>query len=886
MRHIVRHPRFDAVFLGALGVLILGPRSAPAEDTLVPPAATWRYDDTGTDLGTTWRDTGFDDSLWAAGPAELGYGDGDEATVLSFGPDPDDKYPCTYFRHPVDVSDPSIYDTVTVRVVRDDGCVVYLNGQEIGRSNMPSGEITYGTWASSPVSGADESAWHELAVDPGLLVPGTNVVAVEVHQVEPWSSDLSFDLALVATDGGGDPTLVKGPYLQFHSDTTMVVMWESDTPTPSLVEYALPPDPPIQISPVPNDPVLIHEVVIPDLVPATRYDYRVSTDGNGFDWTDTYTLTTAPSEGEPFTMAVYGDSRTDFISHGLVVESIIQSAPEWVMNLGDLVGLGQEYESWATEFFEPAHDLMVDTPMLPVIGNHEYDGVGQLWFFDLFSLPGNEEWFAFTHGCARFVALNTCTDDGADFSPGSPQYQWLVDELESAEFVDAAWRIVSFHHPAYTSGSHALDPETLDIQTHLVPLFEAHGVELVLTAHDHFYEHSVKEGVHYIVSGGGGGPLRSINVYSNPYQVVAESVFHHCVLDFTPTTLQITALRNDHTIVDSFSLENDPINHPPVAYDQQVDTLEDEPVEFELQAYDEDEDPLVYIIDASPIHGVLETLGGPWVRYTPAPDFNGTDVFQFHVNDGELSSGVATVTITVEPVNDPPEANDDGYGVDQDEVLQVPAPGVLDNDTDVEGDPLSALLIEDVSHGTLDLQPDGSFTYTPDPGFSGADGFVYRAFDGFDESNDADVTLTVAPRLPVADLRIGLTKQVVWRGWKTELLDAAASRIDALTAAPATISPEIAVAAVPYRWWRVTATVTVRETDADGPLQVGAQIAGHWSGGYSAQVTGTTNDQGQISFRTGRMRWSSSPVMFTVDGVTVEGVPQVLSGEITQTISR
>jgi hypothetical protein len=94
-------------------------------------------------------------------------------------------------------------------------------------------------------------------------------------------------------------------------------------------------------------------------------------------------------------------------------------------------------------------------------------------------------------------------------------------------------------------------------------------------------------------------------------------------------------------------------------------------------------------------------------------------------------------------VNDPPTAMDNEYDVEEDDVLIVEAPGVLENDDDVEGDPLIALLESGVSKGTLVLNEDGSFTYTPDPGFIGTDTFTYKASDGIEFSDVATVTILI-----------------------------------------------------------------------------------------------------------------------------------------------
>ncbi|MGA9347955.1 MAG: metallophosphoesterase [Anaerolineae bacterium] len=163
---------------------------------LVPRGSTWRYLDDGSDQGTAWRQPDDDDSGWASGPAQLGYGDGDEATVVSYGGDAENKYITTYFRHSFDVADASIFESLTLRVLRDDGAVVYLNGTEVFRTNMPGGAIDYETLAVSTIGGSDESSFFMTSVDPSLLNDSPNVLAVEIHQGAVTSSDISFDLEL------------------------------------------------------------------------------------------------------------------------------------------------------------------------------------------------------------------------------------------------------------------------------------------------------------------------------------------------------------------------------------------------------------------------------------------------------------------------------------------------------------------------------------------------------------------------------------------------------------------------------------------------------------------------------------------------------------------
>jgi hypothetical protein len=193
----------------APSALLYDPTSS--SQTLVATGSAWKYRDNGIDLGSTWRDPAFNDAAWASGAAKLGYGDGDEATVVGFGPDSNNRYITTYFRKSFNVADASRVSALTLRLRRDDGAVVYLNGQEVVRSNMPTGTIAFNTLASATVGGADETTFFTFTIPISALRTGANVLAVEVHQSVNNSSDLSFDLSLAATIANGAPITLSEP---------------------------------------------------------------------------------------------------------------------------------------------------------------------------------------------------------------------------------------------------------------------------------------------------------------------------------------------------------------------------------------------------------------------------------------------------------------------------------------------------------------------------------------------------------------------------------------------------------------------------------------------------------------------------------------------------
>ena len=127
---------------------------------------------------------------------EFGYGDADEKTIISTAPTP---RPLTaYFRTTVNVTDPAAFATIVASLVRDDGAVVYVNGVEVGRDNLPAGPIAFATPASSIISSRSaELAPVQITIPSTAFVPGNNVIAVEVHNSDRWSGDLSMDLRLI-----------------------------------------------------------------------------------------------------------------------------------------------------------------------------------------------------------------------------------------------------------------------------------------------------------------------------------------------------------------------------------------------------------------------------------------------------------------------------------------------------------------------------------------------------------------------------------------------------------------------------------------------------------------------------------------------------------------
>lgn len=172
--------------------------------TFIPYGASWKYLDNNT-RPANWETSGYSDVAWSTGNAQFGYGDGDESTCVASGGGgtlcmpTGTKYTTTYFRKTVTIPNTALFANFIINLIRDDGAVVYVNGVEVLRNNMPTGAIAHGTFASSNINGAAESTPVTYYIPTSAFVNGVNTIAVEVHQIDATSSDLSFDFQLLGT---------------------------------------------------------------------------------------------------------------------------------------------------------------------------------------------------------------------------------------------------------------------------------------------------------------------------------------------------------------------------------------------------------------------------------------------------------------------------------------------------------------------------------------------------------------------------------------------------------------------------------------------------------------------------------------------------------------
>ncbi|MCK4886783.1 MAG: CotH kinase family protein, partial [Planctomycetes bacterium] len=204
--------------------LTIAPASAPYVYKFVDYDDNWSYLDDGSNQGTDWTILGFlGHDSWPVNSAQFGFGDGDETTVVDYGPDSNNKYITTYFRKIFNVDELEKVQTLTANLLRDDGAAIWLNGVELARDNIIEGRLLYTTLAASEVEGVDESTYYSHSIDPNYLLEGENILAVEVHLSSADNEDMSFDCELEGligfattpgtvyyTTDGNDPRLHGG----------------------------------------------------------------------------------------------------------------------------------------------------------------------------------------------------------------------------------------------------------------------------------------------------------------------------------------------------------------------------------------------------------------------------------------------------------------------------------------------------------------------------------------------------------------------------------------------------------------------------------------------------------------------------------------------------
>jgi hypothetical protein len=373
-------------------------------------------------------------------------------------------------------------------------------------------------------------------------------------------------------------TLVREPYLQQVFDRSAIVVWASRQPGPARARVggrdftAATTLYPASRTGLSFD-YYQHQATISGLSPSTTYAYDVfvgSTDVNAS--TDQFRTAPAPGSGS-LRFIIYGDSGTGSTAQKTLASIMSSDTFDLAMHAGDIAygntgGTGDAsyatYQSW---FFDIYRNWLRRKPFFPSPGNHDTRS-SNAWgraYLDLFVLPDEggsgayadhaERYYSFDYGPVHFVALDT-ERAFQDTARRAAQLQWLDADLAASS---QSWKIAYFHRSPYSSGEHGSDTA---VRQAFGPLFEKHGVQLVLSAHDHGYERSVpwrtstdvnQQAVTYVVTGGGGGPLYAVS--RSAWTAVSASRHHYVKVAVSGCTAAISAIGTSGSAFDAKTLD-------------------------------------------------------------------------------------------------------------------------------------------------------------------------------------------------------------------------------------------------------------------------------------------------------------------------------------------
>jgi hypothetical protein len=353
----------------------------------------------------------------------------------------------------------------------------------------------------------------------------------------------------------------KQPYLIYPGDPTqMKVLWQLTATQTSTIEwgtdttYALG-----SAASVEYGTDHQHAHTIDGLTPGTRYCFRITTDGVAYK--GSFTAAPDPTASRVKFFA-YGDTRTYGSVHNLVASGMISAYtadPEYqtfTLHVGDYVGNGDSESDWTNQFFNPAFPniraFMADIAYQGCMGNHEGTGVLFVKYFP-YPFVGGRYW-SFDYGPVHVVIVDQYTG----YATGSPQYEWIEDDLAASSKV---WKFVVLHEPGWSAGGG--HPNSLGVQNYIQPLCEQYDVSILFAGHNHYYARAVVNDVQHVTTGGGGAPLATPDP-GYPYVVATAGAYHFCKIAVDGYTLTLKAVNTSGVVVDSFTIQRPDLTPPSV----------------------------------------------------------------------------------------------------------------------------------------------------------------------------------------------------------------------------------------------------------------------------------------------------------------------------------
>lgn len=545
-------------------------------------------------LPQAWTRTGFVAGPgWQSGPSGFGgtYGSrsGEATTIVNR----DYNFVSVYFRREFVVNDPASVQWLILRLQFQEGFVAYLNGAEISRrgfGSQPGAFVPYD--ATATVNPYPAPADWDISLYRGLLHPGTNLLAFQVH-----SSDIVAGFPLIR-NGGNLVFLAelmanfsRGPFVQNMAAHQVQVLWKTPVPASGVVEFGTTTN--LGQRMVSSNSVTDQRPLLEGLLPSTKYYYQVrSQAGTNAVISEISHFRTFGTNG-PVSFSVFGDSGGGSVNQFAIAQRVQESGADLVIHTGDAV-----YNAFFT-WMEDTRCLSIYRPHMRTVpyffcaGNHDVAVQGGLAFIETYAQPTNDVslaehvkegtspryFYSFDAGDVHFVALYNPWFYYYQFTTNSSQYHWLERDLAATR---KPWKVVFQHIPFQTSGPHYVDnvealPGRSDwqrLQETLVPLLVRHGVQLFFNGHEHFYERFTPfSGIQEVTTGGGGVDL--YNVYTwfpSSSQLFQE--FHYVKVDIDGPRAWIRAVNIAGELLDEFSVRREPADRKSYAAAWESPTVE------------------------------------------------------------------------------------------------------------------------------------------------------------------------------------------------------------------------------------------------------------------------------------------------------------------------
>ncbi len=534
--------------------------------TIIDTGDNWKYLDNGSDQGTEWQAPSFDDNSWSNGVSPLGFGSISGVplnTILSSG------YTTYYFRKTFNYSHSGDEAQFVLSLMVDDGAVVYLNGDEIYRSDiMPTGLIDYLTITNSSCT---EGIYQRISIPVSSIIEGSNTFVVEVHQRSITSSDVGFDVIFEASS----EIPISVEHIRFGSSLNplngLTVTWKSEGINDTikwgytnLYEMGLSPG--LKRAGYED---YFYDYNFPSLKADSTIYYRLY-DSQMKAWTEEKSyLCSVDTASSQFSFLAMGDSRTYVADWQNVSNAANTNNTDFTLFTGDIVNDGSDNADW-NAWFDYGDDFLENNLIYHTIGNHECKGNGETIYPNIFTLPENpsntEYYYSFTFGNAVFICLNT--EESKTGTSVSTQYNWLLNVLQENQ--DKTWKFIWFHRPFYTTGSHAGEMD-YKMDTWF-DAFDTYGVDMIFSGHDHMYERTKPvqkngivvaeygsnsdQGRCQIVCGGAGAPLYTPGTAS--WLETAAKKFHYCKVDIDGYDLNFKVYDENNIQFDTLTLSKNP----------------------------------------------------------------------------------------------------------------------------------------------------------------------------------------------------------------------------------------------------------------------------------------------------------------------------------------